>query len=391
MNAPLQLEEAQARLLDFVREVKSEQIPVAQASGRYLAVDLNARRTQPRADLSAMDGFAVAGAGPWRVAGESRAGADFGGTLAHGEAVRISTGAALPMGADRILMIEDALVDGDRLASTGDIPAEGRHIRRRGFDFAEGSALLEAGTHLGPAQIALALAGGNDTAIVGKRPRLAILDGGDELLASATERLPPSNAQMLAALCSGLAGSITVPPPIPDRLEAVRLAIAGADADIVVTTGGASVGAYDLIRPALEAEGYALDFWRVAVRPGKPLLVAHRDGQIVLGLPGNPVSAFVTGVLFFLPLLRAWAGAKNPWPMRFPLVLARDLPPGGARREFLRARFVGGAVEALPKQDSSALSTLAAAHGLIDRPASAPRVKAGTPVPCILLENGGIA
>ncbi len=391
MTPPLALEDAQARLLDLIGRLKTDEVALADASGRFLATDLRALRDQPRADLSAMDGFALAGTGPWLIVGESRAGLDFAAALTRGEAVRISTGAALPAGADRILMIEDALVEGDTLATSRPLPGKGQHIRRHGFDFAAGNVLLAKGTRLGPAQFALALAGGHERATVGARPRLTIIDSGDELLAEGPARLPASNARMLAALCHGLAATTMVPPPVPDRLDSIRAAISAADTDIVVTTGGASVGEHDLIRPALEAEGYALDFWRVAVRPGKPLLVAHKDGQLVLGLPGNPVSAFVTGVLFLLPLLRAWAGARAPFPSRVPLLLARDMSAGGERREFVRGQLIDGYAAPLPERDSSALAALARAELLIDRPAHAPETKAGTPVPCILLGNGGIA
>jgi molybdopterin molybdotransferase len=205
-------------------------------------------------------------------------------------------------------------------------------------------------------------------------------------------RLPASNAPMLAALVAGLAVDVIRRGPIPDDLAALAKAFEAArDADIVVTSGGASVGDHDLIRPALADAGASIDFWRVAIKPGKPLLVARRGAQTILGLPGNPASAFVTGFLFLLPLLRAALGAAEPLARPFPATLTEPLPPGGRRTEFLRARWSGGEVTPEPEQDSGALRPLARANALICRAMGAPGAAAGEAVPVYWLNNGGIA
>ena len=397
---PLPLEQAQARLLELARPLALELCDPAQALGRWLAAPLVARRTQPARDLSAMDGYAVRGddlAGPWRVIGESAAGHPFDGSPAPGEAVRIATGAALPEGAQAVILQEDITREGDVIRLTGTLPAPAnRHIRPTGMDFREGQEILSAGTRFGPAQLALALAAGTGQVPVCRRLRLAVIDSGDELAVDADaclpHQVPASNGAMLAAMAAPLVGHVQRIGPVPDRLDAVLSAFEHAgEADVIVTSGGASVGDHDLIRPALEAWGASLDFWRVAIKPGKPLLVARRGSQIILGLPGNPVSSHVTAFLFLLPLLRAMQGAAEPLPRRIATTLAAPLKPGGARREFLRAQWHGETVAALTLQDSGALSSLAAANALIDRPAQAPAATAGERVWAYLLENGGIA
>lgn len=396
MSAPmLSVEQAQARMLALLTPLPTEIVPVGQAVGRYLPEPLIAARTQPAADLSAMDGYAVAGAGPWRRIGESRCGEPFGGALAEGECVRISTGAILPAGADRILIQEDAAVDGDRVIATED-PLPGQHIRGKGFDFRTGDAVLDGGARIGPAQLALVRAAGHGMVQLGRLPTIAIFDSGDELVtdpaACALHQLPASNGAMLGALAASIPCIIRQGAPLPDRLDAIVAALeAHRDADLLVLTGGASVGDHDLARPALEAVGAELDFWKVAMRPGKPLMVARRGRQLVLGLPGNPVSAFVTGFLFMLPALRRLLGAAQCLPQPVMLPLAQDCPPGGMRREFLRGSLGPDGVVPALQRDSSALLTLARSRLLIDRPAHADASKAGTSVPCYLLETGGIA
>jgi molybdopterin molybdotransferase len=398
MGAPLPLNEAQARLLDSASALPPEDVPVAGALGRCLAQPLRARRTQPAANLSAMDGYAVRESerGPWRVIGESAAGHPFSGTVGAGEAVRISTGALMPAGADGVLLQENAARDGDRLTLNGEGDPGARHIRRAGFDFREGDALLPAGTRIGPGQLALAITAGHATLTVHRQPSIAILDCGDELSDDPANlpphRLPASNGAMLAAMCAGLASETRRVGPVADDLAALADALGRcAGADVIVTSGGASVGDHDLIRPALEAWGAEIDFWRVAMRPGKPLLVARKGAQTVLGLPGNPVSSYVTAFLFLLPLLRALAGDAEAMPRPIMLPAGADLPPGGSRLEFLRGRFADGVVTPVGSQDSSALRALAGANVLIERPAHAGETKAGTPVPAYLLENGGVA
>ena len=398
MTPPLPLAEAQRRLLALARPLGGERVPTELCIGRYLAAGVAALRTQPAADLSAMDGYAVAGDGPWRVIGESAAGRPFAGRIGPGEALRISTGALMPAGGEAVLLQEEAERVGERLAIAPGGAASERHVRRRGFDFTAGEAVLEAGVRLGPVQLALALAAGHGGASleVGRLPRVAVIDSGDELVMSAGQwddhRLPASNGAMIAALAAPLTASIDRLGPVPDRMEALAeaLALAG-QADVVVTTGGASVGDHDLVRPALEAWGAEIDFWRVAMKPGKPILLARRSEQWILGLPGNPVSSYVTAFLFLLPLLRRLAGGNDCLPLELTARAGQAIPPGGARLELIRARLSGNTVTPLGEQDSSAMRALAAANALIVRAIDALPVAAGDDVSVILLENGGIA
>jgi molybdopterin molybdotransferase len=398
---PLPLEEAQARLLALAEPLPIQRVDVTSCLGRYLAEPLAARRTQPAFDLSAMDGYAVLAddiAGPWQVIGESAAGRPADVAVASGRAVRISTGAIMPDSAGAVILQEDVARHGDRLELTGQPPSPpDRHIRRRGMDFAEDDEILPAGARIGPAQLGLAIAAGHRHLAVRRPPRLAIIDSGDEL-ASDCEHCPPhqipaSNGPMLAALATAaLPCEITRLGPVPDRLQDLRQAFERAvDADVIVTSGGASVGDHDLIRPALAEWGATVDFWRVAIKPGKPLLVARKGAQIVLGLPGNPASSHVTAFLFLLPLIRALAGASRPLPLPVTARLATPLPGGSSRREFLRARWDGTTVSRHILQDSGALSALAVSNALIDRAAGAPAAEPGDTVSVYLLDCGGMA
>lgn len=399
MTPPLPLDEAQRRLLDQVRPLPAERVAVEAALGCYLAEDLAAARTQPPADLSAMDGYAMREddlAGPWRVVGESAAGHPFAGTLGHGEAVRISTGALMPAGAGAVLLQENAARDGDTLALNGEGDPTPRHIRRAGFDFRTGDPLLTTGSRIGPAQIALTLAGGHAQVLAHRLPNVAIIDSGDELAADPSQcpahQIPASNGAMIAALAAPHAGAVQRIGPVPDRLEALLDALTAAtDADVIVTSGGASVGDHDLVRPALERWGATIDFWRVAMKPGKPLLIARRGEQWIVGLPGNPVSSYVTAFLFLLPLLRKLGGAASPLPETLPLVVASELPATGARLELVRAIRTGGRVVAVDEQDSSAMRALAASNALIRRDIHLPAAGPGETVEAYLLGNGGIA
>ena len=397
-SPPLSLDEAQARLLALAPALPIEHRAIEDCAGFYLAEPLTALRTQPAAALSAMDGYAVRAGdpGPWRVVGESAAGHPLNRALGHGEAARVSTGAIVPDGGECVLLQEDCAREGDTLRHREALPARWRHVRRAGLDFGKSDGLLPAGTQIGAAQLALAIAAGHQHLAVRRKVRLTIIDCGDELVRpgvpDAAHHLPASNAPMLAALAAGLPVEIRRLGPIPDRLDALAEAFEAArDADIVVTSGGASVGDHDLIRPALDHAGASIDFWRVAIKPGKPLLVSRRDAQTILGLPGNPASAFVTGFLFMLPLLRAALGAARPLPTRLSARLAAPLPPGGRRMEFLRARRADGEVTPETEQDSGALRPLAHANALICREIGAPAASAGETVPVYWLENGGIA
>src|SRR5690606_12764107 len=264
----------------------------------YTAEEVVAVRTQPAADLSAMDGYAMAAddlQGPWRVVGESAAGHPFPGTVVPGDAIRISTGAVMPAGAGAVLLQENATRNGEQLSLNGEGEPTSRHIRRAGLDFRAGDTLMPAGARLGPARIALAIAGGHSELAVHALPSVAVLDSGDELAADfdgcAPHQIPASNGAMLAAMVAPYAATVRRMGPVAVGLEARGGALGRAGgADGLVTSGGASVGDHDLLRPALEAWGATIDFWRVAMKPGKPLLVARRAQQWIVGLPGNPVS-----------------------------------------------------------------------------------------------------
>lgn len=399
LSPPIEFTDATARLLALASPLTPENVVPEAALGRYLAQDICAARTQPAADLSAMDGYALCGpdlSGPWEIIGESAAGHPFAGMVGAGQAVRISTGALIPSGTDTILLQEDTAREGPCLILTGDRPETGRHIRRAGFDFSSGEILLTAGTRITPAAIALALSGGHGHLAVRRRPQLAIIDSGDELAADparcAPHQIPASNGAMLSAMAGQHGCEISRLGPVPDDRKAIAAALRQAEsADLVVTTGGASVGDHDLMRPALEDWGADIAFWRVAIKPGKPIMVARRGQQLVIGLPGNPVSSYVTGFLFLLPLLRVLSGAREPLPHERTARLARALRPVGKRTEFLRGRWDGCDVTPLDEQDSSALASLAQANALIIRPAHAAAAASGSDVPIYSLENGGIA
>ena len=394
MTPPLNLEDAQTRLLALLQPSAVRTNPVDGSARLYVAEKVVARRSQPPVDLSAMDGYATCGGGPWFLKGESRAGAPYDKLLGKGDAVRISTGAQMPLGADAVLLQEDAQVEGTDL--TANAPPTVRFIRRAGLDFASSDILLEPGTRMGAAQIALARAGGCGSVVAYERPRVAIIECGDELCADPQDcrdpQIPAVNGAMLTEMAREAGGEVTATGPVPDDADALVRAIESqAEAALIVISGGASVGPHDLVKPALEAAGFALDFWRVAIKPGKPLLVATRGDAVVLGLPGNPVSSFVTGFLFMMPAIRRMAGARDCVPRAVPLRLAAPVPEGGKRREFVRAAWTGDGVIAADVQDSSALRPLAQAQVLIDRAAGADPAKTGTFVPCYLLESGGYA
>lgn len=389
MNPLLSVADAQARLFAMAPRVASERVPLAAAAGRWTAEPVIALRAQPGADLSSMDGYAIRFddlPGPWRVIGESAAGRAFGGSIGRGEAARIFTGAAMPAGADSVLVQEEADYDGDTLTLAGEgPPRRGASVRRKGLDFDRGEELIAAGTRLTPAAIALAATGGHGALKVNRRLRIVVLATGDELVAPGTASddplaLPEGNSAMLAAMLADLPVDVTVAGIVPDQLDALVAAFSGASADIVVTTGGASVGDHDLVRPALEAAGGAVDFWRIAIRPGKPMLAGRLADAMVLGLPGNPVSAFVTATLFLRPLIAAMAGAADPLPHLLRAELAEPLAANDHRQDYLRGTFVDGRVSAAAMQDSSMLATLARAMFLIVRPPHAPPAAIGDTV-----------
>jgi len=380
--------DAQARLFALATPVAIEHVPLRDAAGRWAAAPVAALRTQPELPLSAMDGYAIRFAdlpGPWRVIGESAAGRSFARAITPGEAVRIFTGAAVPDGADTILVQEEATRDGDALALTGEGPPHiGAHVRPVGLDFTDGETLIAAGARLTPARIALAAIASHATLPVRRRIRVAIAATGDELRAPGDAltpgAIPESNGAMLAALLAALPVELIDLGILPDRIDALTAAFAAVDADLLVTSGGASVGDHDLVRPALEAAGTRVDFWRIAMRPGKPLMAGRMRDTVVIGLPGNPVSAHVTALLFVLPMVAHLSGATDPVPARRRALLADPLPANGPREDYLRAVEQAGTVRAAGRQDSSMLRTLAASDCLIVRAPHVPAAAAGDSV-----------
>jgi molybdopterin molybdotransferase len=378
--------EAQARLLALASPLPPIEQELLQAIRHYLHAPLVANRTQPAADLSAMDGYAVAVAdfpGPWRVIGESAAGHPFNGTLQSGEAVRIFTGAYVPHNADSVLIQENAVRDGDIMRISENHALKiGANIRRLGSDFQAGDEILPAGSYLDAGAIAVAAMAGHGTLAVGGIPRIAIAATGDELVPAGAVaglgQIPCSNSPMLQAMLAGLPCDVSDAGILRDDLDALEtslLALSG-QVDIIVTTGGASVGDHDLVQTALLNIGAQMDFWKVAMRPGKPLMAGKIGNAVVLGLPGNPSSAFVTAFLFLLPLIKHMAGCTSPLPAYFAAATAHDLPAGGDRAEYVRAKAEGGHISPLMVQDSGLTHTLSQANALlIQQPYAPPRPK----------------
>ncbi|HET8611410.1 MAG TPA: molybdopterin molybdotransferase MoeA [Sphingomonas sp.] len=405
MNASLlPVAEAQARLLALAEPLPVEEAPLVEAVGRWAAADVIARRDQPSAALSAMDGYAIRYAerpGPWTVVGESAAGGGFGRTLGPREAVRIFTGAPVPEGADCVLVQEEAArkpapaeAGGDRLLMAGEGPrGVSANIRPRAADFPAGARLIAEGARITARHVALAAIGGHGAIPVRARPRIALLSTGDELVPPGAStpgaQLPASNAPMLAALLGRHPALVEDRGIVRDDLDAIAQAFgqAAESADVIVTTGGVSVGDRDLVRPALERAGAKLDFWRVAMRPGKPLLAGRLGNAIMLGLPGNPVSAYVTALIFLLPLIARLGGASDPLPRARAVPLGVALPANGARQDYLRARIEGGRAFAPDGQDSAALAALAAADGLIVRAPHAPPAAIGDSAEMLMLDG----
>ena len=386
-------DEALDRLLELASPVTVETVPLLEAAGRWSAEPVSALRTQPSRDLSGMDGYAIRHRdlpGPWRVIGEAAAGKAFSATVGAREAARIFTGAALPPGADTIIIQEDVDREEAAITLTGDMPEHGQHVRARGCDFVAEQIIIERGARLTPARVALAASAGHAALLVRRRVRVAIIATGDELVAIGAdpgdERLPASNSVMLAALLADLPVDVIDCGIVGDDRAALSAAFAEAAAgcDILVTTGGASVGDHDLVRPALIDAGGEIDFWKIAMRPGKPLLAGRLGKAVMLGLPGNPVSAFVTAMLILKPLIAHMSGAHDPSIKRMRVRLGCDLAAGGERAEYIRARWIDGAVCALDR-DSGLLVPLTAAEALIVRAAYAPVAHRGDEVEIIAI------
>ena len=400
------VEEALGRILATASApLGTERVPLSSGSGRTLAVDLGARRSQPPADVSAMDGYAVRAAdlravpATLRLVGVSAAGRPFADRLEAGDCARIFTGAALPAGADTVLMQENARAEGNRVTALQSEP-EGRNVRRAGLDFMAGEVPLRRGRRLGASEIALAASMNHAELPVVRRPRVGILSTGDELVPPGSEPGPgqivASNGYAVAAIVASAGGEPVDLGIAADTQAALAAALeraSGAALDVLVTLGGASVGEHDLVRGALGRAGMALSFWKVALRPGKPLMHGTLGALRVLGLPGNPVSTIVCGVLFLRPLIRALSGDTAPGlPLVEPALLGAALPANGDRQDFMRATLEQptGAlpvVTAASIQDSSMLKVLAGAQALIVRPPFHPPQPAGAPCGIMRLES----
>ena len=403
----ISVEEALGRILAGLAPrapTAAEDVLLSDGLGRVLAEDVRARVTQPPAAMSAMDGWAVRAADVATVPailrriGAVPAGARFEGTVGAGETVRIFTGAPLPDGADTIVIQEDADQDGDRVVVREGAPA-GTYVRPAGLDFVAGAIGLTAGRRLSARDIGLAAAMNHPWLRVRRRPRVAILATGDEIVRPGDpigpNQIVSSNALALSALITAVGGDPIMLGIAPDESAALRRMAAGAQgADLLVTTGGASVGEHDLVRSGLAPDGLELDFWSIAMRPGKPLMFGRLGTVPLLGLPGNPVSSLVCALVFLKPALETLLGLARAREPRQTAVLASDLKANDRRQDYLRARFEGDAgdgrrVAPFAKQDSSMLSPLAQADCLIVRPPNAPALAAGSAVEIIPL--GGFA
>ena len=381
-------------VLEGASGLPEELVALDDARGRVLARDLTAMRTQPPNDMSAMDGYAVRAADATlsarlKVIGEVAAGRPFARTVQGGEAVRIFTGGVIPTGADAIVIQEDATRDGD-FVTINEAASAGRHIRRAGIDFREGDVLLKTSHRLLDRDLALAASMNHPLLPVYRRPKVAMLGTGDELVMPGTVPGPGqivySNGYALRALARNEGADVIdlgiARDTVDDTAAAVRSAIE-AGTDILVTSGGASVGDHDFVKQALEREGVEIGFWKIAMRPGKPMMHGRRGAMRVLGLPGNPVSSYVCAILFMAPLIRALTGRTDiAWPLH-DAVLGRDLPANDQREDYLRAALEERPgspplATAVNHQDSSLLANLTRADALIIRPPHAPAAAAGT-------------
>jgi molybdopterin molybdotransferase len=382
-------------VLAGAQALPEEMIALDAAYHRVLARDVAALRTQPPQAMSAMDGYAVRSADAadttarLKVIGEVAAGRPFEKKIGAGEAVRIFTGGVIPEGADAVIIQEDTVVDGSSIGIT-EAAVTGRHIRPAGVDFRKGDVLLAGGIRLTDRDLSLAAAMNYPELAVRRRPKVALLATGDELVMPGSTPGPGqivySNGYALRALARA-EGAETIDLGIAaDTVQATTEGIRRArdsGADVLITTGGASVGDHDLVKQSLEAEGVAMAFWQIAMRPGKPMMHGRLGPMRVIGLPGNPVSSYVCAYLFLVPLIRMLSGRKMIHHTSETALLGRDLAANDRREDYLRARLVersDGALIATPvdHQDSSLLGNLAAARALVIRPPFAPAAAAGS-------------
>ncbi|SEQ46645.1 molybdopterin molybdochelatase [Devosia sp. YR412] len=396
----LPVDDAIAAILKRVPAPMSETVTLSDAAGRVLLKLVIATHDQPPFNASAMDGYAmrasdVVDGQRLKLVGMSQAGAGFSGTLGSGEAVRIFTGAPVPSGADTVIMQEEAIADGDFVSFT--TPARlGHSIRPLGNDFARGQSLIEPGVRLAPMQLAVAAAANAATLEVARRPRVSLLATGDELVLPGSslgaDQIVASNSFGLRPMLIPYAESVVDHGIARDTREDLRAKLDEVFAsapDIVITTGGASVGDHDIVQDILLDLGVTLDFWKINMRPGKPLMFGTRGRTLVFGLPGNPVSAMVTAMVFIRPALRKWLGYPEPALWRLPL--AAPTPPNTARRHFMRAQLLhtptGPQLLAISQTDSGHTSSLAQADMLIVQPEHDPGQAMGSIVEAIPLDH----
>jgi molybdopterin molybdotransferase len=393
MASLMPVSDARRAVLDGAAGLPEEMVPLDQASGRVLARDVTALRTQPPDAMSAMDGYAVRAAdakvgAKLRVIGEVAAGRPFARKMGTGDAVRIFTGGVVPEGADAVVIQENTTRDADTIL-INEVAGLGKNIRRAGLDFKSGDVLLRKGRLLSDRDLALAAAMNHPALPVHRKPKLALLATGDELVMPGSEpregQVVYSSGYALRALALREGADVINLGIARDTLDAttepIRAAIA-AGADILASTGGASVGDHDLVKLALEAEGVEIAFWKIAMRPGKPMMHGRRGNLRVLGLPGNPVSSYVCATLFLVPLIRALSGRSDVEPRPVKAILGHDLPANDTREDYLRATLEERAdapplVTPAGLQDSSLQANLAFSQALIIRPPHAPASPAG--------------
>jgi molybdopterin molybdotransferase len=395
--------EALERVLAHAEPLPVEEVPLEEANGCVLAYDLKALRTQPPADVSAMDGYAVRAAdvaiAPVRlkVIGEVAAGRPFNAKVGEGQAARIFTGGFMPEGTDTVVIQEVTARDGETVGIQKS-SSKGRNVRPKGLDFRSGEVLLNKGHRLTARDLALAAGMNHPMVPVYRRPTVAMFGTGDELVPPGREPGPGqivySNGYSLAALIRAEGAAVRDLGVVHDTLEATLTAIDDArelPADILVTTGGASVGDYDLVQKAFAEEGMDLSFWKVAMRPGRPLMHGRLGAMHVLGLPGNPVSSYVCAFLFLVPLIRRMSGRSDPVTATETVMLGCDLPENDERADYLRATLKPGPegliATPFPVQDSSMMAPLAKADCLVIREPHASAAKTGRPCVIVRLDR----
>ena len=384
----ISVSEARAHLLALVSKLETEEVPLAEAAGRVLAEDMQARRDQPPFSASAMDGYAVNAAegemhAMFKVIGEAAAGHAFDGRVGAGQAVRIFTGAPVPEGASFVVIQEDVTRTGNLITITGE-PGSNHNIRPRGGDFTDGET-VSAPRLLTAADVALLAAMNIPSVPVTRRPEVALISTGDELMmpggTPGPDQIIASNTFGLKAMLEGFGARARILPIARDTESSLRTAFELAEgADLVVTIGGASVGDHDLVGKVAQDAGMERSFYKVAMRPGKPLMAGRMNSAAMVGLPGNPVSALVCGHVFLAPVIRAMLGLPDTGQPLLSAPLAEPLTANGPREHYMRARVEDSKIRAFPDQDSSLLTVLAGANALLIRPPGDGARDAGEPV-----------